>query len=130
MATGLLLAVLVVITFRQSGAYVDGESIYRATLLHNPDSWMAHNNLGILIAKTPSRLPEAIAEYEAALRLKPDFAEAHTNLGTAIATLPGRLPEAVAHFEAALRANPDFVPARNNLRQAQRMLSETRSEVR
>ena len=32
----------------------------------------AHVNLANVLARTPGRLPEAIAEYEAALRISPD----------------------------------------------------------
>jgi tetratricopeptide (TPR) repeat protein len=112
---GALLAALGTLTWRQSGIYRDAETLYRATLARNPASWMAHTNLGVALAETPSRLPEAIAEYHAALRLKPDDAQTHTNLGNALAQTPGRLPEAVAEFRTALRLKPDSVQTHNDL---------------
>jgi len=111
----LLLAVLGTLTWRQSAMYRDSETLYRTTLLRNPGSWMAHNNLGSILAKTPDRGLEAIAEFEAALRIRPDYAEAHNNLGNVLEKMPGRLPEAVTHLQAALRGRPGEAAIHNNL---------------
>jgi len=114
LAAALLLG-LAVLTFRQAGMYADAETLYRTTLARNPASWMAHTNLGVALAETPSRLPEAVAEYEAALRLKPDNAQTHADLGNALAQMPGHLPEAVAEFRTALRLKPNSVQPHNDL---------------
>ncbi len=111
----LLLLVLAVLTFRQAGLYADAETLYRATLARNPASWMAHTNLGVALAETPSGLPEAVAEYQASLRLRPDDAQTHADLGNALAHLPGRGPEAVTEFRTALRLKPDLVQTHNDL---------------
>jgi len=111
----LLLAALGSLTWRQSGMYQDSETLYRATLQRNPAAWMAHNNLGSILAKIPGRAPEAIAEFEAALRIRPDYAEAHNNLANVLEEMPGRLPEAVTHLQAALRARPGEAAIHNNL---------------
>ena len=37
-----------------------------------PDHAEAHNNLASALARTPGRLPEAIAEFQAVLRIRPD----------------------------------------------------------
>lgn len=103
------------LTWRQSGMYRDVETLYRKTLERNPNSWMAHNNLGDYLSQIPGRLPEAIAEFEAAVRLKPDIADTHANLGSALSHVPERLTEAAAECEAALRIRPDFAPAHNTL---------------
>ena len=112
---GVLLAALGILTWRQSGTYKDAEALYRATLARNPASWMAHSNLGVVLAETPSRRAEAIAEYRAALRLAPDDAQTHANLGNALAQMPGRMPEAVAEFRTALRLSPNSVQTHNDL---------------
>jgi len=111
----LLLAVLGVSTWRQSGIYRDSETLYRETLARNPTSWMAHNNLGIALWQVPGKLPEAIAEYQAALGIKPDYLEAHYNLGNALAEMPDRLPEAIGEYQAALRLRPHYAEAHYNL---------------
>jgi protein O-mannosyl-transferase len=111
----LLLLVLGVSTWRQNGMYRDAEVLYRETLASNPDSWLAHNNLGNVLFQTPGRLPETMAEYDAALRLKPDLAQAHYNLGNILSRIPGRLPEAIAEYQAALRSRPGLAEVHANL---------------
>jgi tetratricopeptide (TPR) repeat protein len=110
-----LLAVLGILTWRQSATYRDAETLYRATLARNPASWMAHTNLGVALAESPSRLPEAVAEYQASLRLKPNEAQTHMDLGNALAQMPGRLPDAVAEFRMALRLRPNSVQTHSDL---------------
>jgi tetratricopeptide (TPR) repeat protein len=109
-----LLFILAGLTWRQSQNYKDAETLYRATLANNPESWMAHNNLGLILAQS-SRQSEGIAEYEAALRRRPDYDEAHLNLGNALQSIPGRLQDAIAHYEAALRIDPNYAEAHNDL---------------
>jgi tetratricopeptide (TPR) repeat protein len=110
-----LLTVLGMLTWRQSGNYADAETLYRATLARNPASWMAHTNLGVVLAENPSRRPEAIAEYRVALHLKPDDAQTHADLGNALAQTPGGLAEAIAEFQTALRLTPDAVQTHDDL---------------
>jgi len=111
----LLILLLGVLTWRQSRMYSDEETLYRTSLQRNPDSWLAHYNLGFLLANQPGRLPDAIAEFQAAVRIKPDFAKAHNDLGVALAHTPGRLPDAIAEYKAALQADPDLAEAHYNL---------------
>src|SRR5262249_47054420 len=110
---GALVLVLGLLTWRQSWSYADLETLWRDTLAHNPDAWMAHNNLGLLLAGR-GRLEEAKAQYAAALRAKPDDAFARNNLGNALAS-EGRLDDAIAEFEAAVAIEPDNAEAHNNL---------------
>jgi len=110
-----LIAVLGALTWQQSTLYADSETLYRATLARNPDSWMSHNNLGGVLSKIPGREQEAIAEYEAAVQLKPDYAIAHDSLGSLLQKQPGRMDDAIAEYRAAIAADPKYVQARNNL---------------
>jgi tetratricopeptide (TPR) repeat protein len=110
-----LLAILAILTWRQTGIYRDTETLYRATLLRNPASWLAHNNLGVALLDKPGHLAEAIGEYHAALELNPDDAEAHNNLGNALARMPGHLPEAIREFEIAIKLQPRLAQAHQNL---------------
>jgi len=108
-------AVLAGLTWRQSGMYRDSETLYRATLARNPQSWMAHDNLGVVLLHRPGHLPEAVAEFQAALRINPEHAESHSNLGTALSEMPDRLPEAIAEYQTALRLEPNLAEAHNYL---------------
>ena len=110
-----LLAILGTLTWRQTHIYRDTETLYRATLLRNPESWLAHNNLGVALLDKPGHLAEAIGEYRAALQINPDDAEAHNNLGNALARMPGRLPEAIREFEIAIKLQPNLAQAHQNL---------------
>jgi tetratricopeptide (TPR) repeat protein len=111
----LAILTLAILTFRQAGTYADAETLYRTTIARNPQSWMAHNNLGVALAKMDGRTPEAIAEYQAALRIKPDYAEPHNNLATILSRQPGRMPEAIAEAREALRIKPEYPEALVNL---------------
>ncbi|HEY1755437.1 MAG TPA: tetratricopeptide repeat protein [Bryobacteraceae bacterium] len=111
-----LAAVLGVLTWQQSGMYRDDETLYRETLARNPDSFLAHNNLGSILVRKPDRLPDAIAEFEAARRIEPGYPEGHFNLGSALAHLsPDQLPNAIEEYEEALRIKPDYAEAYSNL---------------
>jgi tetratricopeptide (TPR) repeat protein len=110
------LAVLLgALTWNHCKLFHDDQTLFRTTIAHNPCCWMAHNNLGLILADSPATLPEAIAEYTEALRLKPDDPAAHNNLGFALTKIPGRLPEAIAHFEMSLRLLPENPTTQNNL---------------
>jgi Flp pilus assembly protein TadD len=107
-----LLCVLAVLTWRQSHVYADSESLYRATIEGNPESWMAHNNLaGVLIAR--GAFDDAYDHIEKALALKPDYAEARNNLGLVLAHR-GRVDDALAEYRKALELRPDYAEAYNN----------------
>ncbi len=108
-----LVAVLSVLTWRQSGMYADGITLFQTTLDRNPDCWMAHNNLGVqFYAKND--LQQALEHYRASLQINPMNPAARTNLGAALAE-QGRLPEAIEQFQAALQLSPTFIGAHSNL---------------
>ncbi len=100
-------------TWQQSAIYENEETLWRATLAVNPSSWMAQNNLAILLLHR-GETEEAIRHFEEALRLDPNYSEAHYNLGNALFRA-GRIDEARAHYERALQIFPDYAQARNNL---------------
>lgn len=106
-------AVLAVLTFRQSRLYADRETLYRATLRGNPACWMAWNNLaGALISR--GKAEEAMGLAQRALALRPDYPDAHNNLALALAGL-GRSEEAIPHYRRALEIDPGYAEAQNNL---------------
>jgi len=111
-ALALLLGAL---TWGHCAMFSDDQTLYRATIARNPGCWLAHTNLGILLAGIPGRLPEAVSEFDAALRISPDDMRTRVNRGKALARIPGRLPEAVAEYEAALRIRPDYAEAHDDL---------------
>jgi tetratricopeptide (TPR) repeat protein len=110
---GLLLPVLFLLSWNQSGMYADAATLYQTTIDRNPGCWMAHYNLGILHAAS-GRLEKARAHYLETLKLKPDHAKAHINLGVVLAKLSGAT-EALDHARQALAINPDSADAHYNL---------------
>ena len=113
LACGALLLSLGMRTWRQGAIYSDEETLWRATIAVNPDSWMAHNNLGIHLVQT-GRIDEALGHYAKALELDPQYAEAHYNLGNAYLRL-GRLDDAAESYARALAIYSRFAAAHANL---------------
>jgi protein O-mannosyl-transferase len=104
---------LVTLTWQQSALYSDPITLYQATLEKNPQCWMAHNNLGLLLEEKGD-LNEALDHYNQSASLNPNNAEAYNNRGF-IMLKTGRMPEAIAQFEQALRYKPNFPEAHNNI---------------
>lgn len=111
--SGALLLALWAASWRQSGMYANAEVLYRTTVARNDHSWLAHNGLGIELAKT-NRLDEALTHYRRALELHPDFAEAHNNLCLLLSDM-GRTDEALTHCRRALDLDPGRAKAENSL---------------
>jgi tetratricopeptide (TPR) repeat protein len=114
-AACLALAGLGVLTWQQCGMYGDMETLFQETIDRNPTSWVAHYNLGVLIAGTPGRMEEAIQHYRDAARLKPNYVGAHYNLAHELAKTPERVPEALEEFRTVLRIDPANADAHNGL---------------
>jgi tetratricopeptide (TPR) repeat protein len=112
---GALLLTLGALTWRQCGMYADSETLWRATIARNPNSWSAYNNLGRIIFQE-GKIDEAIEQYQKALEINPAHAEAHSNLGVALAE-KGKIDEAIVHFQRALelKIQPDAGRVYNNL---------------
>jgi tetratricopeptide (TPR) repeat protein len=110
---GVLLLMLVFLTWRQTAVYHNLVTLYTATLAKNPGCWMAHYNLGISL-NDQGDADKAIAHYRQAIELRPSYAEAHYNLGRLLAQ-KGQLDEAIVHYEKALEINPADAEAHNNL---------------
>jgi tetratricopeptide (TPR) repeat protein len=110
---GILLVLLGFLTWRQTGEYRNLVALYTATLQKNPDCWMAHYNLGIVLSEQ-GEPDKAIEHYRQAVALRPDYAEAHYNLGRLLVNL-GQVNDAVAHYERAVAINPADAEAQNNL---------------
>ncbi len=104
-AAACLVAVLCFLTWRQSVMYGDIEALWRTTLAKNPECWMAHNNLGIVLFQK-GEIDEAIAHYRITLNLQPDFWDADYNLGNALLG-KGKVDEAIAYCEKAVANQPN-----------------------
>jgi len=108
-ASVILLALLAVLSWRQSRMYADGESLYAATLDRDPDCWMAHNNLGVLLFER-NQGDAALECYQKALEIKPDYAWPHVNIGMLLAGR-GKIDDAIAEYRRALAIDLDDADA-------------------
>ncbi len=113
LAAVVLLLVLGGLTWRQSAHYRDVFALYEATLARNPDSWVAHLNLGTALDDA-GRTDEALPHLQRALELKPAFPETLNTLGNVLNQL-GRSVEARPLLEQALQLQPRFAAAHNTL---------------
>ncbi len=113
LAGAVIVVSLSALTWERGLVYRDVETLWRDTLAKNPDCWMAHNNLGILLAAR-GELQAARGEYREALRLKPDFYDPHNNLGNLLRK-EGEAEKALAEYRQALRIEPRYVLARYNM---------------
>lgn len=113
LAGAVVLVVLGTVSWGRCGVYENSETFWRDTLAKNPNAWLAHNNLGYVLANQGD-LVGATWHYEEALRLKPGYANAHNNLGNALVQV-GKIQEAIGHYKEALRIDPDYANAHNNL---------------
>jgi protein O-mannosyl-transferase len=104
------------LTWQQSKLYSSPMTLYQATLEKNPECWMAHNNLGIILEELGNS-QEANYHYNQSVLLNPKNAEAYNNLGF-ILLKSDQWSEAIAQFEQALRCKQNFAEAHNNLGKA------------
>lgn len=113
---GILLLMFGVLTWRQTGVFQNRETLWRDTLVHNRDSWMAHDNLGIYLSQS-GRFEEADIHYQTAIQLKPNDHIAYYDLGLESA-IKGDLDEAVNNFTRALEICPSYALAHYDLANA------------
>src|SRR6478752_1372763 len=100
----LVLASLGILTWRQAATYTDLETLWRTTLARNPECWMAHTNLGLVLLQQ-GKIDEGIAQYRSALQMQPDSWDAEYNLGNALLG-KAQVDEAILHCERAVRMRP------------------------
>ena len=110
---GALLLTLGLLTWQQAGIYRDLETLWRDTLVKNPDCWLAHNNLGLLL-KNQGRIEEAMEHYHQAIQINPNYFEVLNNLGAVLAD-KGQFDEAIENYYKAIQIIPNFYEALDNL---------------
>ena len=101
------------VTWSRAGIYAHRETLWQDTVTKNPNAWVAHADLGFVLAQA-GKLEEAIDHFERALRLKPDDAHTCYNLGV-VWGQAGRVDKAIAYYEQAVRLQPDYAEAHYNL---------------
>jgi tetratricopeptide (TPR) repeat protein len=91
----------------------DDYSLWSDVVRKNPDSAMAHGNLGYAFYKR-GMMDEAIEQYLTGLQINPEIRDAHLNLGAAY-TAKNRLDEAMMQYQVELSRDAASFPAHVNL---------------
>ena len=104
-AAAVLAVVLGALTFTRAHVYETEEKLWRDTLTRNPEAWIAHDNLGIILAEA-GRNDEAARHFRRVLELRPTHAGARANLGY-LQELAGNDDEAAATLAQAAAERPD-----------------------
>jgi len=112
-AAFIVLAALMLCAAIQTSYWRNSELLWTHTLACTSDNYVAHNDLGSVLARQ-GRIAEAAAHYQTALQINPRYAEAHNGFGILLAE-QGQLAEAIQHFQKALEIKPDFAAAHNDL---------------
>lgn len=79
LAVSLLCVFYIILTCAYNFQWSNPVVFYRNIIKYSPDSFQAHNNLGLQYEYL-GRFPEAALEYKRALAIKPDLTEGHANL--------------------------------------------------
>lgn len=115
----ILIVALGVLTWRQCRMYHDPETLWRATIVENPGSFLAENNLALLL-EGKGKVDQAIAEFNRAIaeyHQQPQLPKADPEYCkllclTANAFLQkGDVNQAVVYFKTAQQIDPDYPEA-------------------
>ncbi len=93
-----------ILTLSRNSQWKDPFVFYEKIIKFSPDSFQAHNNLGLEYERS-LLLGSAEREYKTALKLKPDLIEASSNLAN-IYYKTGRLDQALAEYEKVKKLAP------------------------
>jgi len=105
-----LLATLGVKTWCQGWVYKDAESVWKDTLEQNPNSYLAHGNLGNLLLKS-GQMGEAEYHYREVIRIHPNSAEAWNNLGVVMSGRGNDIEREMEYYDRAIALDPNYVDA-------------------
>jgi protein O-mannosyl-transferase len=103
MAGAAVVALLCVLTWHQCGIYKDLDTLWIQNLEVNPESWMAHNNLGMNLAQR-GEIDQAMLHFREALRLHRQ-PRALNNMANVLA-MQGNKEEALECFRQAIDLEP------------------------
>jgi tetratricopeptide (TPR) repeat protein len=114
-----LLGTLGTLTWYQGKIYRDPETLWRDTLVKNPNASMAHINLGNILDRRGD-WNEAIPHFRAVIQADPPepdltvVARAYYNLGNTLGR-QGKIDEAIEAYQESLRVDPRYYNAYHGL---------------
>jgi protein O-mannosyl-transferase len=101
---GAVLLTLSALTWRQCRMYRDQETLWRATIERNPNSWLATYNLGTILGDK-LLVDEAIPYLQRTVEIRPEFAGGHYNLGS-LYLYKKELDPAIGEFQKTIKFEP------------------------
>ncbi len=113
-----VVAALALVAWVQAGSYRNEETLWRATIVRNPNGPLPWLNLGAHLVNG-GRYQEAVPVLERARALNPDSGKVYNNLGI-IEIVAGRFEPAVLLLERAVKLSPHSVESHDNLGHALR----------
>jgi tetratricopeptide (TPR) repeat protein len=108
-----VLVIFMGLSWQQASYWRNRESLWIHTLRADPRNYMAHNNVGNVLADRGQKRA-AIYHYQKALEAEPSYEMAHYNLAHALAER-GDVELAIIQYQEALEISPDDAKAHNNL---------------
>jgi tetratricopeptide (TPR) repeat protein len=108
-----LLLIIGMASWQRTWVYESQETLWTDTLAKNPNCWVGHNDLGLVLLNR-EQVEEALKHFQKALEINPNYVEAHSNLGLALFQ-KGQVHEAVAQYQKALEINPNSFMGHVNL---------------
>jgi protein O-mannosyl-transferase len=113
LVTGTVVAAFLFLTMQQAMTYGNEETLWRTTIRQNPETWMAHSNLGKVLRDRGDN-KAALESFATGIRLKPDDLNLRLLFGAALWE-QGDLPGAADQYRQAIQIKGDDVRAFNNL---------------
>src|SRR5438132_1067667 len=108
-----ILGTLASLTWRQTEIWQNTATLWSHVLKLDPNSSIAHYNLGRFLAKQ-GKQTEARSHYRLALSVRPDDADAHNNLGLLLA-VRGDVNASLEEFQKAVQIDPNYAKGFFNL---------------
>ena len=99
-----ILSVLWILTSFQIRHWENGITLFEHALQSTSENFVAHNNLGVLLAEK-GKYDEANMHYHETLRIVPGFGDTCNNLGW-ISYKLGNYQEAILHYQEAIAYDP------------------------
>jgi tetratricopeptide (TPR) repeat protein len=109
----LLSIVLAFVSARRLSDYGNEMNLWRQVLQHQPENYLAHNNLGRMLIES-GRISEALDHLQLSVTLNPSYYPAYNNLSVALIRA-GRHAEGAQSAKRAVTGLPDYAEAYQNL---------------
>jgi tetratricopeptide (TPR) repeat protein len=101
--------------FYTEGKYKQAEDGFREAIALDSKDFVAHCNLGIILADKLNRYSEAETAYRQAITINPKVAQPHFNLGNLLQNHLNRYSEAEDAYRKAIAIDPKYSQPYNNL---------------